>query len=544
MTSQLNTSSEDTAYDLLIIGGGIQGAGVARDAAMRGLKVLLCEQHDFGWATSANSSKLIHGGLRYLERGNLRLVYESLRERRTLLAIAPQLVHPLGFTIPFYRRARRAGWLYQFGLTLYDWLAGHADLPRHRSLTTQELIQRFPFLANAENLQGGAEYFDCQMHDVRLTLVNILDAQKHGADCRNYTTVAALEGDGTTTYRVALDRNGQREWVEAHCIVNAAGPWVDEVLRLGSGVKSPNVSNAKGVHLLFEAPQPLEQALLLEAEGEERIFFILPWGKWWLVGTTDTAYSGSLDEICVTSEDVAYIRRNLERYVEAGTLGRLRLIGSYAGVRPLTYVKGQSTRDISRDYKVSESSHNFWSIVGGKYTVYRHIAEKVVDVVQQRVFGYTPKRCGTHQQRLMGSDYDSTYSNWQTYCEAQKKQLQQTHHFDTATAEHLINNYGTQLPQLLALIADNKELRQRLHPQHPHIAAEIAYAIRYEAAVTLEDFVMRRTDLLHRLHTDETALRNIAQRFSVARGLDADEQARQWQTCETHRRKLASIVWR
>ena len=297
----------DGTFDLVVLGGGITGAGVALDATLRGLRVALIDKGDFAGGTSSVSSKLVHGGLRYLEHGDFRLVYEALHERRRLLHNAAHLVHPLRFVIPFYRGTRVRPWQWRAGLTLYDLLAGPSNLHRHRPLDRRRLQREFPGL-QAQGLLGGAEYHDAQMDDARLCLEVVRSAALHGARVANYVEAVAFEHRGGQIDRVrAVDRVGGREiLLRARQVLNATGPWVDTVCRLAGDTSGPHLRPTKGTHVLVP-DRGLTAAFLLLHPVDARVLFIIPWMRKTLIGTTDTLAdepSGSLD---VSAEEIQYL---------------------------------------------------------------------------------------------------------------------------------------------------------------------------------------------------------------------------------------------
>ncbi len=509
-------------YDVVIIGGGIQGAGIARDAAMRGLAVLLCERDDFAQATSSNSSKLIHGGLRYLERLEMPLVYESLRERAILLNCAKHLVRPLKFMIPFSQASRRPPWRFRLGLRLYDMLAGKDPLPRYQLLQPKQIKQSVDFLGS-ERLRGGATYWDCQMDDSRLVIHNILAAREAGAQCINYSPVEEIRIEDSGAFRLTIRHQGKHVSVKAKTVVNASGPWIDDVLNMATAKQPPLVKHAKGIHLVLQAGFPLRHALLLEVPGEERIFFIMPWNDLLLVGTTDTPYDGMLEQIRAVEDDVAYLHRCLAHHLTRTALKQLKPIATMAGVRPLTYVKGRSTRDISRHYRIHEEPRNLWSIIGGKYTVHRKIAEKIVDKICTRLQVHRP--CRTATTPLVGSPVEP----WEQFKRQAVTLCQKNYPFSRATAEHLVHNYGTRWHKVAEVSRSEPTLAHALTSAAPHIGAEVVYAIIHEQARQLEDFFVRRTKLFYQPGGSMDALELVATIFQRVLGTSQQELAVQKQ---------------
>lgn len=384
-------------FDLLVIGGGIHGAGVARDAAMRGLKVALVEKGDYASGTSSKSSKLIHGGLRYLEHAEFGLVFESLRERSILLRIAPHLVKPLPFLFPIYE-GDRPPWMVRTGMILYETLSAFRNVGRHRMLSAAEALREEPAL-KPDGLRGAAEYWDCQEDDARFCLANVVDAAANGAVCANYVGVEQFGSrSGNLVSATVRDRiSDSRLEIRAKAFVNAGGPWVDKIAALDKS--SLGLRPTKGIHLVTRR---LTQghALLLQSKEDRRVFFVLPWGSQHsLIGTTDTDFSGSPDQVEADSHDVEYLLAEANRSLPTVRLGEKDVLATFAGLRPLLQQAGRKPSDVTRKHKLSVSENGLISIIGGKYTTYRAVAEEVVDLACQRVKGKAPP-CKTATEAL------------------------------------------------------------------------------------------------------------------------------------------------
>ena len=373
-------------YDVIVIGAGINGAGIARHAARAGYSVLVVEQDDVASGTTSASTRLIHGGLRYLEHGELGLVRESLREREALLELAPHLVEPLRLYLPIYRGARRPRWQIRAGLALYDLLSRGKSLPNHRMLSRDELLTHVPGLAG-RGLVGGASYFDAQVaFPERLVVENLLDAAAHGATVMNHTAAAAIRVDGGVVRGVEWRcADGTRGSVEAACVVNAAGPWLDSVAKSVTGAPPPSsvlVGGTKGSHLVV-APFPgaPDAAIYAEAASDGRPFFIVPWNGLYLVGTTDVRFSGDPAQAAIDDTELAYLVRETERlFPEAGDI-RSRVLYTMAGIRALPYAPGRVEGAITRRHLVQphRGASGLYSIVGGKLTTYRALAGEVIE---------------------------------------------------------------------------------------------------------------------------------------------------------------------
>lgn len=476
--------TERRPYDLIVVGGGIIGAGVARDAALRGLSVALFEKGDFGGGTTAGSTRLIHGGLRYLEMLDFRLVRLDLRERETLLRIAPHLVKPLRFFVPFYQRSLFYRLKLRAGMILYDFLSYDKSLPRHRMLSAAELKTLEPNLSEA-NLQGAAAYYDAQAFSPeRLCLENILDARANGAHVYNYAEVTkALYDDGQisgVSVRDVLDERGTEITVNARVIVNAAGPWFDRVSGALTKEYAKRIRTTKGIHLT--CPQLNNDALVLFSNIDERLFFVIPWlGHSW-IGTTDTDYTD--DPVAATAEkaDADYLLDSVRAILPP--LADEPIYFSNAGVRALVLEEG-SASSVSRMHRISDEAKrgasNLISIMGGKITGYRAIAEEAIDLVCAKLG--VKKRARTGDVNLPGAR--------PTPSEMPTASL----HLDDQTKEHLVFLYGTRAAEVCALAATNARLSEPLADGYPDICAQVVHAVRHEHCLRLNDFMLRRTVL-------------------------------------------------
>ena len=376
-------------YDVVIIGAGINGAGIARDAAMRGLKVLLLEKGEIGAGTTSASTRLIHGGLRYLEHFEFGLVYESLHERETLLRIAPDLVRPLPMAIPIYKESRR-GWLtIRAGMVLYDLLSWRKSLPRHRMLSRAETLERWPGL-NPEGLVGSALYYDAQVEfPERLVLANVQSAREFGAEVLTHTRVTGLTGSG-------VEFGGQ--FIEASVIINAAGPWIDLVLAPVNGPKL--IGGTKGSHIVVPVfPTAPANAIYLEARSDGRPIFIIPWNKLYLIGTTDVPFQADPDEVRCEDWEIDYLLSETNLAVPGAKLTRDSILQTYSGVRPLPY-QSRTRRHFIREHP---QLPNLLSIVGGKLTTYRSLSEECVNLIFRKL-GKNPPPCRTAKEYLAADE--------------------------------------------------------------------------------------------------------------------------------------------
>ncbi len=476
--------------DLLIVGGGIMGCGIARDAALRGLKVGLLEREDFGSGTTSRSTRLIHGGLRYLELLDFGLVREDMREREILLRIAPHLVRPLPFLVPMYRwRAWQRDRL-RAGMVLYDLLSYDKSLPWHRFLTREETLREEPGL-NPRGLQGAARYFDCQVEfPERLALANAVDAVEHGALIRNHTLVErfAVE-DGRVAGVQARDMlTGRRATVRARLTINASGPWLDRSLDGVEDGRGPLLRTTKGVHLVM--PSMSKNAILLVAQTDHRVFFVVPWFGCSLVGTTDTDYSEDPSDVRAEPPDVAYLLREttstFPRAVDAPVYYGM------AGVRALVRQEGVREGQVSRKHAVRVHDEvggpaGLISVLGGKITVYRDIAREVTDLASRRL-GHRGTST-TARAPLPGGELKPDEVLAELWPRAGEMGLSR------AQAEHLVAQHGARAERVLALAETQPSLAAALCPHGPTIHAQARYAARDESATTLADVLLRRAPI-------------------------------------------------
>jgi glycerol-3-phosphate dehydrogenase len=478
----------DGPFDLLVLGGGITGAGVALDAVLRGLRVALIDKSDFASGTSSLSSKLVHGGLRYLEHGDFRLVWEALHERGRLLANAPHLVRPLRFVLPFYAGARVPPWEWRLGLLLYDLLAGRRNIRPSRPAPAYRLRGEFPRL-RPEGLRGGAEYFDAQMDDARLCLEVLRTAALRGAVVANYVEAVGFErAGGALRGARGRDHLGGREFIiEARQVLNATGPWGDAVRRLAGDPGGPLLRPTRGVHLVLP-DRGLAAAFLLLHPADGRVFFVIPWMNKTLLGTTDTACDDSPDQLRVTPEDVAYLLAGHNHYFEP-PLTAAEVLGRFAGLRPLIGARPGEPSDLSREFRLYKSPSGLLTVAGGKYTTYRHMAEVITNAVVRRL-GLS-SHCRTRTLRLDGAPERP----WHRFAPAAVAGLCARHRLDEETARHLVGRYGRRALEVADYLEHDPSLGRRVVAGEPDLLAELAYQRDHEMAQTAADFLLRRTRL-------------------------------------------------
>lgn len=477
-----------TPYDVMVIGGGINGAGVARDAARRGLKVLLLDKGDLSSGTTSWSTRLIHGGLRYLEHGELTLVRESLHERELLLRNAPHLVRPLSMLIPIYKDAARGPFTLRAGMIAYDLLSLDKSLDHHRMLSREEALRRAPAL-NPSNLRGAALYFDAQVEFAeRLVLENALDARAHGARILTYARAEKIIVENNTVRGLEFTDliGGASQTAQASVVLNVAGPWVDEVLSASGRSTKPLVGGTKGSHIVVEkfAGAP-DCAIYAEARADHRPFFIIPWNELYLIGTTDILYAGNLDRVEAGDGEIEYLIKETNRVIPSAELTRGSVLYTYSGVRPLPFVEKESESSITRRHFVRDHApeiHGLLSIVGGKLTTYRSLSEEAVNLIFKKL-GRAPARSTTAHTPLPGA------KDFYAFAEHFKK----TSGLFERIAERLLRIYGTRAGEVLEMAGEDEELKQPFSAESDAIGAEVLMSFRREMAETLTDCLMRRT---------------------------------------------------
>jgi glycerol-3-phosphate dehydrogenase len=469
---------QDRVFDLVVIGGGVVGSGIARDAALRGLSVALFEKNDYSSGTTARSTRLIHGGLRYLETLDFRLVRLDLREREILLEIAPHLVAPLPFIVPFYHRS----WAYRLktrlGMMLYDLLSFDKTLPSHERLTPSGVLAAAPLLEK-QGLQGGVLYYDAQVAaPERLVLENLIDARNHGAAAYNYSEVvgALRNGDALAGVRVRDSICAAEIPVKSRMVINAAGPWLDQVSGRILVHPKPKVRMTKGIHIV--CPPLSKQALVLFSRLDTRLFFIVPWLKQSLVGTTDTDYRGDPGQAEANADEVRYLLESIRAFVPS--ISRHGVLYSYAGVRALVPEEGEPSL-VSRMHLVLDEERNgtpgLISVIGGKITGYRAIAEEAVDMACAKLA--VRRDCRTAAIPLPGGRREIGPATPDL--------------LENKTVQHLNSIYGYRAAEVMDLVRADDRLRAPLAPGQYDIAAQVVHSVRKEQCLRATDFLLRRT---------------------------------------------------
>jgi len=497
---------DDEAWDIVVVGGGATGMGIAVDAASRGYRVALLEQSDFGKGTSSRSTKLVHGGVRYLQQGNISLVMEALKERGILRRNAPHLVHDLAFVVPNYDWWEAP--FYGLGMKVYDMLAGRYGFGRSRILSRDQVLQRIP-TAGTEGLRGGVLYYDGQFDDARLLIDLARTAVQQGATLANYTRVTGLEhnGEGFVSGVRAVDQETGREHaLAARCVINATGAFVDELRRMDEPDAPPMIAPSQGIHLVLDGRfLPGETAIMVPRTSDKRVMFAIPWHGHCLIGTTDTPVERAELEPRPLAEEVDFILETARRYL-ADPPTRSDVLSVFAGIRPLVRAEGAgSTAALSRDHTIHITKSGLLTITGGKWTTYRRMAEDAVDQAAT-LARLDEKPCVTRQLSIHG------------------------YHQEAERYGHLAV-YGSAAPMVQRLGRERPDLAEPLHEALPITGAQVVHAAREEMARTVDDVLARRTRALPLNAAAAIAMApRTAELLAAALGRDADWQQHQVET--------------
>ena len=474
---------EDETFDVVVIGGGVVGCGCALDAATRGLSVALVEKRDFAAGTSSRSSKLIHGGLRYLEQGELGLVREALRERSLLLnVLAPHLVQPVPFLVPLTERWQHA--YVGAGMVLYDSLGGHEGLPRHRHLTRRGALRIAPALKR-DALVGAIQYHDAQVDDARHTVTVARTAARFGAAVVSNATATGFlrEGERVTGVRVRDEVSGGEVSVRAREVVNATGVWTDDVQHLAGERGKFQVRASKGIHLVVPRDRmQLDTGLILRTETS--VLFVIPWGRHWIVGTTDTDWNLDQTHPAASATDIGYLLEQVNR-VLAQPLTREDVEGVYAGLRPLLTGESEQTSRLSREHTVAVPVPGLVAVAGGKYTTYRVMARDAIDAVARGLDRAVPPSVTATIELHGASGFRALWNR--------RERLADASGLHVARIEHLLRRFGAAIDDLVELVRERPELGRPLPGADDYLAVEVVYAASHEAALHLDDVLTRRT---------------------------------------------------
>ncbi len=515
---------ESETFDVLVIGGGITGAGAVRDAALRGLKVALIEAVDFAYGTSSRSSKLVHGGLRYLEHGEFSLVFEAVSERRVLQNIAPHLVNPLGFLFPIYASSKRGVKTIRVGLWLYDGLSLFRSPKLHRTLSRQQVQVEEPLL-NIDELKGCPLYYDCATDDARLTLETVLDAAAAGAVNMNHARVQSLvrSGKGHVCGVVVRDQLAERTaTVRATTVINATGPWTDRTRSLGMGGRTL-LRPTKGVHIVVDKERlHLNNAVVMRHPGDARVMFGIPWGDRAYIGTTDTDFEGDPADVAATGEDVDYCLEVAAHFFPRAELTRDDVIATWAGLRPLISEDAEDESAVSREHEIVVDPDGLITVAGGKLTTYRRMGAEIVSRALElmALLGELPegvRDAHTGREPLPGAvgwpedDDHEVVAN--QAIEAGEGEV------SAELARYLVDRYGTRGIDIAAVMGAEPALCEPLVQGRPEPLALVDWAVGKELAATVCDVLLRRTQVFFRDHDQGLgAAERVAERMAELLG--------------------------
>lgn len=510
-------------FDVVVIGGGITGAAAARDAARRGFHTALVEARDFAWGTSSRSSRLVHGGLRYLENLELDLVFDASRERGTLLRIAPHLVRPLQFLFPLWEDGRVGRMKLDAGMWLYDALSLFRNVERHQMLDSGEVREVEPGLRD-EGLLGGARYFDAQVDDARLVLDTVLGAAEAGAAVANRVRAVDVERLSGAVSGVRVRAEDGEEWtVSTRLALNATGAWAERTVEMAGRSWQRGLRPTRGTHIHVDRDRlGHEGALIFESPLDHRIMFVLPWREdLTMIGTTDEDHEGDPGDVVPTAREVAYLLESTNRIFPGAGLGPGDVISAWAGLRPLVAGEeaAESEEDVSRDFVVTEGPPGMLTIAGGKLTSHRSMAEELVDRAEEflaAAFHREARRpCDTHRAPLPGGEFEELEA-----LEAELEERAASQRLPDPTVRRLAAAYGTRAHRVLDLVDRRQGLREPLLGGHPYLAAEVVHAARREMALHVPDVLFRRTHLGWETREMEEAARRTARLMAGERGWD------------------------
>lgn len=512
-------------FDVLVIGGGVTGAGTALDAASRGLRVALVEMRDWAAGTSSRSGKLFHGGLRYLEQFNFGLVREALKERGLMLEkLCPHLVRPIEFIYPIEHRMWERAYM-GAGLFLYDTIGGAGAVPRHKHLSRKQVLARAPGLSQ-KSLVGGISFFDAQVDDSRHTLELVRTAAAHGAVAATALKVIGISHDesGVVTGADVKDlESGSEFHIAAKTVINATGVWTDSLQKMAGGNSDFSVQASKGVHILVPRDR-IDSEVSVFVRAEDSVLFIRTWGAHWLIGTTDTPWEQGLDHPAASATDIEYLLRNVNRVLNV-ELTVDDIDGVYAGLRPLIKGKEGATSDLSREHAVETSVPGFTTIAGGKYTTYRVMAEDVVNAaigdLQSRGLAHDIPESDTQNILLIGATH-------LTEVQAQLRSNAKTWGLSVKGIDHLLGRYGSMTRDLTSILKYRPELAQPIAGGAGYLRVEAVYAVTHEGALHIDDILTRRTHLS--IETPDQGLEaavEVAQIMGAELGWDQDRVERE-----------------
>lgn len=515
---------ESERFDLVVLGGGITGAGILRDAALRGLSVALIERDDFASGTSSRSSKLVHGGLRYLEHYAFPLVFESTQERARLMRLARHVVRPLPFLMPVWKESRHGLNFLDLGLWAYDLLGTFRNHRLHQRLSVADLLAREPGV-KPRGLTGGLLYYDAVTDDTRLTIENVVGGRRHGGVALNRVEARGLRilGGRVSAVEARDLETGRDLEIRTGCVVCAAGPWTEEVICRMGDVRGPKLRPTKGAHIVLPREAfPLAHAIAMTAPQDGRVMFAIPWHGATVIGTTDTDWEGSPDAVFASRSDVDYLLEAVRHHFPSLAATPADVVGTWAGLRPLIRVEGVHESSVPREQQITVDPRGVVAIAGGKMTTYRIMAQDALKAAHR----FLPKGPRSVTSRVplpycggIRSDVDLAEAT---------TRLVADHRIPDAAAAHLVNAYGAEAAAVLALAGDDRSLLEPIHPGQPFLRVEILHACQNEMATTLEDVWTRRMPLFFLVADQGLAqAEDAAALMAPALGWDADRRRRE-----------------
>jgi glycerol-3-phosphate dehydrogenase len=539
MTSSTAKHAADPApgavYDVVVIGAGINGLGIARDAAARGLRVALVEKEDLGSGTSSWSGRLIHGGLRYLEQGDIRLVRESLRDRERLFRLAPHLVKPVPLMMPNYAHNRRSGMLVRLAMIVYDVLSFDKSTQGHRTLSRAQTLKRFPGM-HPDGLKGSSIFMDGQVvWSERLCAEVALSAAADGCHIFTHARVDGFVQEGETLTGVTFsdELTGEKRTLATRIAVNAAGPWVDLVLKGQPAGQTRYIGGAKGSHLVVDPfPGAPDDVVYYESRTDGRLVLVIPWGSRYLIGTTDNKFDEDPDLARADAPEVDYLLSEVNSLVPEANLTKDDILYTYSGVRPLPYVPDQSEWKVPRSHVIHDHGsecRGLFSIIGGKLTTYRSLAEDTVDKVF-KALGRAAPRCTTAKTLFPGArvnDFD-----------AYRSRLAATTDLPRETINRLVDIYGSRAGDILDLCGEDPTLVEVFDPDTGAIAAELVFTFETEFCRTLTDALIRRVMVGLNGTCGREALERAADILATRLGWDEDRRTREIDNYKTYIRRF------
>ncbi|MGC9781058.1 MAG: glycerol-3-phosphate dehydrogenase/oxidase [Candidatus Heimdallarchaeota archaeon] len=521
---------EKEEFDVVIIGAGITGAGIAWDAALRGLKVAIIDKGDYGEGTSSCSSKLVHAGIRYLSNCEFSLVKLASQERMLMFKMCPHQTAPIPFLIPVYKKGKNTTLRMLAAGVLYDTLSSFKNTENFNFLSKEKTLEKVPHI-KTDDLKHSLYYWDGIMDDARVTLETILSAQENGALCINYVKADSFilekfeQDEIVKGVNVTDIISGKSFSIKGKVIINSTGPWTDEVLST-LGIESKFLRTTKGIHIVTKRIVRNNLVVVVTAD-DGRSLFVIPFrSKYSLIGTTDTDYTESNDYVAVTNEDIEYVISAVNNDFP-GALTKDDVISAYSGVRPLLLDPTAKSEDkTSRGFEIIESKFNLLTVTGGKYTIFRHMAEKTVDKILKIM--HLKKRdypCKTKKTQLYGA---IGIKNMIDYLRTNVSLIIKKFGFDFEVADHIVHTYGTNHQKILTLIEKDKKLKERIVKDRPHILVEIVYSIENEMCLSLSDFMLRRTQLQLLEHQGLDCAERIAEEMGNILGWDKNQKKQQF----------------